>query len=151
MKYSNGFFIYKATPLHTPAENELTFTSEMWILKKEVQHFEYYDFTWIVTDKCGFKREINHAPVWIDQNRETVIIFLQNEKLLSEVITSINKKFKLSCVPLTINNTKVIQIHRNNMIISQTSLSTMVRKVKTILLKNDFERLSVIQTILTGG
>lgn len=35
MKYSNGFFIYKATPLHTPAENELTFTSEMWILKKK--------------------------------------------------------------------------------------------------------------------
>ena len=33
MKYSNGFFIYKATPLQASSENELNFTSEIWILK----------------------------------------------------------------------------------------------------------------------
>ncbi|AJG59580.1 TPA: hypothetical protein ACOQ31_004546 [Bacillus cereus] len=150
MKYSNGFFIYKATPLQASSENELNFTSEIWILKKHIQHFECYDYTWIVTDKWGFKKEINHSPIWIDQNKETIIVFLQNEKLLSEVITATNKKFHLSCIPLN-NTLNQSNIALNNMIVAKIDLSAMVSKIKTTLLKNDTERLSVIQTILTGG
>ena len=37
------------------------------------------------------------------------------------------------------------------MIVAKIDLSAMVSKIKTTLLKNDTERLSVIQTILTGG
>ncbi|MDZ4567230.1 hypothetical protein [Bacillus cereus] len=149
MKYSNGFFIFKATPLQSPSKNELNFKFEMWMFKKTINNYDCYDYTWIISDSWGYKQELHHAPVWIDQDKDFVIIFLQNEKLLPEVISSIGAKFHLFCEPFPIKINRIS--HNDDTITSRINLFDVVNKVKTNLLRNDSERLSIIQTVLTGG
>jgi hypothetical protein len=146
MKYSKGFFVFNVTHTnnHLLPNNDIT---ELWISRHSTESFECYDYYWMIKDKFNISCQFHDASVWIDLERGILIIFLQNELLISDVLEGILRKFNLKCDPYYLNSYSFL-MSDGNLVSSRSGTKNFFNKVTTTMLSNDIQRVQVIESVL---
>ncbi|KZR56928.1 hypothetical protein [Pseudobacillus badius] len=151
MKYSNSFYLFeykvnKKLLLNTSVPP----ISEVWIKKHPVGKFQCFDYAWLVANEKNTFSQFNDTTVWIDETRDIVVVFLQNEYLVEEVLAAMIRKFGIKCEPYNISS-NIITCKNGNMATPKIGINNIINRIKTTLLKNDYERINTIEKILVGG
>ncbi|WHY93136.1 hypothetical protein QNK12_06515 [Neobacillus cucumis] len=149
MKYSDGFFVFQ-----TENTDPLPFTNvpdvvEKWVNHGNIDGFDSYTYYWLIRDQDGFKSEFHEAPVWVNNARNLVIVFLSDYKLISEVIHATSRRFGISLIPYSLAARTTV-MNDGNLVVANKGVNDTVNKVKTTLLKSDQQRVSVIESVLVG-
>ncbi|MGG3181755.1 hypothetical protein ABEQ41_26300 [Priestia megaterium] len=150
MKYTNGFFVFRTKKTGYSPKTKPISVTEVWNLKGCIENFHCYHYSWLIQDKDGLRCEFHDSGVWIDTNRELVVIFMSNEVLVTEVTDAIERKFNVRCEPYILKNQPTI-MKDGNILMPSIGISNIFNKVKTTLLNNDRQRVVVIESILAGG
>jgi hypothetical protein len=146
MKYSNGFFVFRTEDTENFALPQSPSIVGLWVPKNSVEDFDCYIYSWLFQSKDGLRSEFHHAPVWINLSRRLVVIFLSNYKLIPEVITAVTRKFRVNLLPYSLAARATVN-KDGNLVVSNNGISNVV---KTTLLKNDQQRISVLESVLSG-
>jgi hypothetical protein len=149
MKYSDGFFIFRMEKTEAFFSNSNQTVNDSWVHEGDIENFNSYKYYWLIRDQKGFRSEFHEAPVWVNENREFIVIFLSNYQLVSQVINAASKKFGVNLIPLSLAKRSTI-MNDGNMVITNKGTCNNYNKVKTTLLKNDQQRVSVIKSVLVG-
>jgi hypothetical protein len=94
--------------------------------------------------------DFDETNIWFDEDRKLFVIFTLDEKLLDYVFKGISSKFNVTCIPYEIGN-QAFFLKNGKSTITTTYRNKYLNKVKTSLLKSDFERIQVIEKLLIGG
>jgi hypothetical protein len=149
MKYSDGFFIFRMEKTGVFLFNFNQSVNEAWVHEGKIENFESYKYYCLIRDQEGFRSEFQEAPVWVDENREFIVIFLSNYRLIPQVVHAASKKFGVNLIPLSLAKRSTI-MNDGNMVVTNKGINNCYNKVKTTLLKNDHQRVSVIESVLVG-
>lgn len=149
MKYSDGFFIFRMEKTEVFFSNSNLNIKDAWVQEGEIENFDSYKYYWLTLDQIGFRSEFHEAPVWINENRELIVIFLSNYQLIAQVIRAASKKFGVNLIPLSLAKRSTI-MNDGNFVVTNKGVSNSYNKVKTTLLKNNQQRILVIESVLVG-
>lgn len=150
MKYSNGFYLFKYTNNEgTQSTSKNEHLTEIWIKGKSVGNFSQFDYIWLKKDKYNAISQINDTTIWIDEVRQLLIIFLQNEYLVMEVLEAVERKYSIECKSVKLSNSSIL-FSNGISIIPKKGINNLINKVKTSLLKSDIERKEAIEKVLVG-
>lgn len=149
MKYSDGFFVFRTENLGTLSLHNIPNVEEKWIHQGKIDVFDSYTYYWLVSDQERLKSEFHEAPIWVNSAREIIVIFLNDYNLISEVINATSRKFGVFLYPYSLAKRTTI-MNDGNLVVTNKGINNTFNKIKTTLLKNDQQRISVIESIIEG-
>jgi len=146
VKYSNGFYLFQmehCLDLDIRMEN-ITFRSTY---TKRIGGFDCYSFSYYVTSQHSL--DFDEAAIWMDKDKNLVVVFTRNEQLLDYVILYMRIEFSIHCKPLNVGvHTFAMQDGKG--VITGTYKKTNTNKVTTSLMRTDAERMNVIEKLIVG-
>lgn len=146
MKFSNGFYLFQTEScidLDIKLE-EITFHCTF---SKRIDGFDCYSFSYYKTSQHHI--DFDEATIWLDNEKNLLIVFTQNEILLDYLELFLSIEFNISCKPLNIG-IHTFLMHDGKAVITSTYKNTNTNKITTSIMKNDMERLTVIKKLLVG-
>lgn len=146
MKYSNGFYLFQmehCLDLDIRMEN-ITFRSTF---SKRIGGFDCYSFSYYVTSQHSL--DFDEAAIWMDKDKNLLVVFTRNEQLLDYVILYMRMEMSIHCKPLNVGIHSFL-MQDGKGVITSTYKQTYTNKVTTTLMRNDTERMNVIEKLIVG-
>ena len=114
---------------------------------KRIGGFDCYSFSYYVTSQHSL--DFDEAAIWMDKDKNLVVVFTRNEQLLDYVILYMRIEFSIHCKPLNVGvHTFAMQDGKG--VITGTYKKTNTNKVTTSLMRTDAERMNVIEKLIVG-
>ncbi|TFD94315.1 hypothetical protein [Jeotgalibacillus sp. R-1-5s-1] len=148
MKYSDGCYLFRTeycycSNIDVQMKN-ITFRS---IFSKRAGGFDCYSFSYYETEQ--YSLDFDEAAIWIDKDKNILIVFTRNEKLLDYMILYMMTELGIHCKPLNVGiHSFVLQDGKG--VLTSIYKQTSTNKVTTSLMRTDTERINLIEKLIVG-
>jgi hypothetical protein len=121
--------------------------SHKWRHIKTIDDYHCYSFSYYFTDQ--YLIDTDEAAVWINDKKNVIIVFTQNEELIDHIFHSLEIKSHVKSYPYEVGIHSFL-LRDGKSIITGMYKQKFSNKVTTSLIRSDNERIKVIELLLDG-
>ncbi|WNB93423.1 hypothetical protein [Bacillus sp. NEB1478] len=146
MRYCNGFYLFQLEQ-DIPDVVESMEICHRWEYVKTVGDFRCYSFSYYVTNQMLI--DFDEAAIWINESKNLIIVFTQNEELLDYVFQSMRMKLHINTSPYELGIHSLL-LRDGKSVMTGMYKQRFSNKVTTSVIRSDHERIQVIEILLNG-